>query len=63
MENTKQIEAAIKIIEEKKLAFIVRHFRGYIIMAQSENDYQSKVNSINRGDAIGFYTVERALSL
>lgn len=63
MENTKQIEEAVEIVKKKNLACIVRHYDGFIIIAQSEQDYQVKVNRINRGDIIGFYTIKRVLQL
>lgn len=63
MENTFEIELAVKKIQEKNLAEIVRHYKGFIIIAQSESDYKSKVNHINRGDVLGFYTVEKVFNL
>lgn len=56
-------EIAVNKLIGKKLAPIVRHYDGYIILAQSERDFQSKVSKIQRGEILGFYTVERALSL
>ena len=40
-----------------------RHFDGFIILAQSERDFEGKRNRIMRGDVFGFYTVERAKNL
>lgn len=57
------IEQAIENIESRNLANIVREYEGFIIMAQSEEDYKAKVSKINRGDCFGFYTVARALRL
>ena len=55
------IEKALYNLVNK--APIVRHYYGYIILAQNENDYQSKVLKIQRGDRSGFFTIECALSL
>lgn len=52
------IENAIVILESRGLAPIVRHYDGYIILAQSENDFKSKVYAIQSGDILGFYTVK-----
>lgn len=41
----------------KDKAPIVREYGGFIILAQSENDYKSKAASIDRGDILGFYKV------
>jgi hypothetical protein len=63
METIEKIKQAEENVKKRGLAKIVRHYRGYIIMAQSERDYKCKVNCINSGDVFGFYTVEVALSL
>lgn len=39
----------------KGKAPIVRIYSGFIILAQSEQDFKSKVSSIDRGDTKGFY--------
>lgn len=57
------INKAVYNVAELHLANIVRHYSGFIIMAQSERDYESKVNSIRHGDTFCFYTVEDALKL
>lgn len=57
------IEKAVSNLVSKNQALIVRHYDGYIILAQNERDFQIKVSKIQRGDTLGFYTVERALSL
>lgn len=59
--SEEDIKKAIENVKSRNLANIVRHYYGYIIMAQSEDDFKSKVNSINNGDCFGFYTIERAL--
>lgn len=62
MYTEEQIEKAVFEARSLCLAKIVRHYDGYIILAQNENDYKTKVQKIKRGDTNGFYTVERALS-
>ena len=57
-----QIGKAIFEARSLYLTKIVRHYDGYIILAQNEKDYNSKLQCIQRGDTKGFYTVERALS-
>jgi len=57
------IAKAIANLEEKKLAHIVRYYHGHIVLAQSESDFNIKASKIRRGDTIGFFTVEDALSL
>ena len=57
------IEKAVKILESKNRAPIVRHYDGYVILAQDERDFQSKVSKIQRGDTFGFYTIKMVLLL
>ena len=57
------IEKAVSNLVSKNQAPIVRHYDGYVILAQDELDFQSKVSKIKRGDTLGFYTIEMALSL
>lgn len=56
-------QKAIDNLVVKNLAPIVRHYEGFIILAQNERDFQSKVHSVHRGDTKGFYTVEREILL
>ncbi len=42
---------------------IVRYYDGYIIMAQSEDDYKSKLDKIKRFDTRGFYTIKRGVTI
>ena len=64
MSYTEQdIEKAVSNLVSKKQAPIIRHYDGYIILAQNECDFKVKLSAIQRGDTFGFYTVERALSL
>ena len=56
-------EKAISTLVNKNQSLIVKHYDGYIILAQDERDFQTKVSKIQRGDTFGFYTVEKALSL
>lgn len=63
MEWKERIEKAVRNLVSKDQAPIVRHYDGYIILAQDERDFQTKISKIQRGDTIGFYTVERVLSL
>lgn len=37
---------------------IVKHYRGYILLAQNEEDLRGKIDSVNKGEVNGFYTVE-----
>lgn len=57
----KEIKKAISIIKNKHNSPIIREYNGYIILAQSERDYLSKKNSIDKGCVLGFYTVELLL--
>ena len=57
------IEKAVANLVSKNQAPIVRHYDGYIILAQNENDFKAKVSKIQRGDTFGFYTIQRALGL
>jgi transcriptional regulator of NAD metabolism len=64
MIHTEQdIEKAVANLVSKNQAPIVRHYDGYIILAQNENDFKTKVSKIQRGDTFGFYTIQRALGL
>lgn len=63
MEWKERIEKAVSNLVSKDQAPIVRHYDGYIILAQDERDFQTKVSKIQRGDTFGFYTVESALSI
>ena len=59
----KDVDIAIAKLTERIGTPIIRHFDGYIILAQSERDFEGKRNRIMRGDVFGFYTVERAKNL
>ena len=63
MQTQKEINLAIQKLTKKIGTPIVREFNGFIILANSERDYRSKTDKINRGDNFGFYTVERANAL
>lgn len=60
--SEERIEKAICIARSLNPAKIVRHYDGFVILAQSERDFKAKVQCIQRGDTKGFYTVERLLS-
>jgi len=60
-QEQQEIEKAILKARSFGHAKIVRHYRGFIVMAQNERDYKAKTNTINRGDRNGFYTVERMM--
>jgi hypothetical protein len=45
----------------REKAPIVRKFKGFIVLAQSELDYESKCKKISRGDTFGFYTTDDLL--
>lgn len=59
----KDVDIAIAKLTERVGTPIIRHFDAYIILAQSERDFEGKRNRIMRGDVFGFYTVERAENL
>jgi hypothetical protein len=59
----KDVDIAIAKLTERVGTPIIRHFDGYIILAQSERDFQGKRSRIMRGDVFGFYQVERAKNL
>ena len=59
----KDVDIAIAKLTERIGTPIIRHFDGYIILAQSETDFRKKRNRIMIGDVFGFYTVERAKNL
>jgi len=61
MHTEEQIQSAILNVRSLCLAPIVRYFSGFIIMAQTENDYKSKKRKIERGCRDGFYSVDRAI--
>lgn len=54
---------AVRNVKALNKAKIVRHYNGYIIMAQSEADFVGKKCTIARGDVKGFFTIEMALKL
>lgn len=56
----KSIESIIEHMRD--LAPIVRHYDGYIVLAQNEKDFNSKVRKIQYGDTNGFYTVESLIN-
>lgn len=57
----KDIEIAIANISKLHCSPITRHYKGYIILAYSEADFKIKISKIQRGDTLGFYTIEQAL--
>jgi len=59
----KDVDIAIAKLTERIGTSIIRHFDGFIILAQSERDFEGKRNRIMRGDVFGFYTVERAKNI
>ena len=59
----KDVHVAIEKLTKRIGTPIIRHFDGYIILAQSQRDFEEKRNRIMRGDIFGFYTVERAKNL
>jgi hypothetical protein len=59
----KDVNIAIAKLTERIGTPIIRHFDGYIILAQSERDFEGKRNRIMRGDVFGFYTLERAINI
>lgn len=61
MPTPEQIQTAIFNVRSLCLAPIVRHFNGFIIMAQTESDFESKMRRIERGNIDGFYSVDRAI--
>ena len=63
MKQDRENSRAIANVKGLGKSSITEHYRGYIIMAQSEQDLKSKQQAIDRGDTIGFYTVQRALEI
>jgi len=59
----KDVHVAIEKLTKRIGTPIIRHFDGYIILAQGQRDFEEKRNRIMRGDIFGFYTVERAKNL
>jgi hypothetical protein len=55
---SEELNRAIQIYKEKSFSNIIREFEGYIILAQTENDYTDKARKIRNGDTLGFYTIE-----
>jgi len=56
-----EIEKAILKARSFGHAKIVRHYRGFIVMAQNEMDYKAKTKAIDRGNRNGFYAIERMM--
>lgn len=63
MYTEEDIKIAVSNLEKRGLAKIVRHYYGFIILAQSEDDFRGKCKCIDNDDSFGFYTVERAKDL
>jgi hypothetical protein len=56
-----EIDTVIERISQKHWAPIIRCYGVFVILAQSEADYNIKVNNIRRGDKKGFYYVKDVL--
>ena len=52
-----------KYLKEKYGSPIVKHYSGFIILAQSESDFKSKRNQITRGRNLGFYRFKEVLQI
>ena len=61
-QEKQKIEKAILKARSFGRAKIVRHYRGFIVMAQNERDYKAKTKAIDRGDRNGFYTTNSLIS-
>jgi hypothetical protein len=48
----------IEKVKQKFPNHIVEEFRGYMIIAQDKRDFESKQNSICRGNTYGFYKTD-----
>lgn len=42
---------------------VIKEYCGFMILAQSDRDFESKKRSLTVGDTFGFYTVEQALKI
>jgi len=64
MSYTQQdIKKSVDNLISKNQAPIVKHYDGYIILAQDEDDFKTKVLKIQCGDTFCFYTIQRVLNL
>jgi len=67
MESKAEQEADILMCEnylkEKFGTPIVRHYDGFIILAQSESDFKGKRSKIARGHNLGFYRLKEVLTI
>lgn len=61
--DTDGVIRAVQNVKNLNKAKIVRHFKGYIIMASCTKDLIGKQCAISRGDVKGFFTIEAALKL
>lgn len=59
--SEEDIEKAISILSNKHRTPIIRHVSGYIVLAYTEFDYETKKNRILRGDTFGFYSVKKII--
>jgi hypothetical protein len=59
--NENQIKQAE--LNLKGYAPIVKEYSGFIVLAQTMQDYRGKCSRISRGDKDGFYTIKRALDM
>lgn len=59
MTDAEKIQKAIE--KGKTYAPIAREFRGFIILAQNEYDYNGKQRNIANGQTNGFFTIEGIL--
>ncbi len=62
-EEEEDILMCEKYIKENHNAPIVRHYGGFIILAQNELDFKNKKNAIIIGDNLGFYKLDKLLTI
>ena len=53
------IENCENYLKNKIGTSIVKHYKGFIILAQSVADLNSKAGKIRRGQTFGFYTLKQ----
>lgn len=53
----------LALLNLKNVTPIVREFAGFIVLAQDEMDFKSKITGIARGDRKGYFTIEMAAKM
>lgn len=69
MNEDEKAEIAISKLKELTqlrnwaLSPVVRHCKGYIILAQNDCEYKMYADWIDKGKTLGFYTIEGLISM